>query len=93
MNIGFDGKLVVFNHTSRGNLCRNLISAISSEYPQHKYFIYSKITAENRHLTPLLVNSNVMLKEPRHGLSLSLWRWGIIGTDQFFYRKNASIGC
>ena len=76
MNIGFDGKWVVFNHTSRGNLCRNLISAMASEFPHNKYFIYSKISAENRHLTPLLVSPNVMLKEPRHGMSISLWRWG-----------------
>lgn len=76
MNIGFDGLWAVFNHTSRGNLSRNIINAIASYAPKHKYIIYSPISSENRHLTPLLANPNVMLRQPKHGFFKYLWRWG-----------------
>ena len=76
MNIGFDGKWVVHNQTSRGNLNRNMISALAHAYPQNKYIIYSDIIEETRRLTSLLAHSSVMLKEPRHGLNNDWWRCG-----------------
>ncbi|MBR6282691.1 MAG: glycosyltransferase family 4 protein [Muribaculaceae bacterium] len=76
MTIGFDGYWAVYNHSNRGNLCRNLISAVTHHAPHHKYFIYSDYTTENRHLTPLLASANVNLKEPKHGWFNRLWRWG-----------------
>lgn len=76
MNIGFDGQWVVHNQTSRGNLNRNMISALAHAYPQNKYIIYSDIIEETRRLTSLLAHSSVMLKEPRHGLTYNWWRCG-----------------
>ena len=76
MNIGFDGIWAVFNHTSRGNMSRNIINAIASIAPKNKYIIYSPISNENRHLTPLLANPNVSIRQPKHGYFKYLWRWG-----------------
>lgn len=76
MTIGFDGYWAVYDHTNRGNMSRNMISALTHYAPKHKYFIYSDYSSENRHLTPLLASANVNLKEPRHGWFARLWRWG-----------------
>lgn len=76
MNIGFDGYWAVFNHTSRGNLCRSMINAVATHAPKNKFIIYSKISSENRHLTSLLANPSVIIRQPRYGLINKLWRWG-----------------
>ena len=76
MNIGFDGLWAVFNLTSRGNMSRNLINALATNASKNKYIIYSPISSENRHLTPLLANPNVMIRQPKHGYFKYLWRWG-----------------
>ncbi len=76
MTIGFDGFWAVYNQTNRGNLCRRTILALTHYAPEHKYFIYSDYRTENRHITPLLTNANVVLKEPKHGWFMRLWRWG-----------------
>ncbi|MBO7609833.1 MAG: glycosyltransferase family 4 protein [Muribaculaceae bacterium] len=76
MNVGFDGHWAVFNHTSRGNLSRSVISAIATYKPKNKYIIYGSVASENRHLTPLLANPSVMMRQPKHGYFKTLWRWG-----------------
>lgn len=76
MNIGYDGYWVVFNQTGRGNLCRNMINAVATHAKKNKYIIYSKISSENRHLTPLLANPSVIIRQPRYGTFKKLWRWG-----------------
>jgi len=41
MNIGFDAKRVFHNRTGLGNYSRDLIRILSTQYPHHKYFLYT----------------------------------------------------
>lgn len=76
MNIGFDGFWAVYSHTTRGNMSRSTISAIASHLPKNKYIIYSNVSNETRHLTSLLANPSIMLRQPKYGIFSRLWRWG-----------------
>lgn len=45
MNIGFDAKRAFFNRSGLGNYSRNLIRALETCFPDHRYFLYTS-TAE-----------------------------------------------
>lgn len=41
MNIGFDAKRVFHNSTGLGNYSREIVNALSSQYPEHQYYLYN----------------------------------------------------
>ncbi|HWR32568.1 MAG TPA: glycosyltransferase, partial [Chitinophagaceae bacterium] len=41
MNIGFDAKRAYHNQTGLGHYSRNLLTALSDYYPQHKYYLFN----------------------------------------------------
>ncbi|MGH2552985.1 MAG: glycosyltransferase family 4 protein [Chitinophagaceae bacterium] len=41
MNIGFDAKRAYHNNTGLGHYSRNLLTALSEYYPQHKYYLFN----------------------------------------------------
>lgn len=41
MNIGFDAKRVFHNSTGLGNYSREIVNALSKQYPEHQYYLYN----------------------------------------------------
>ena len=81
MNIGFDAKRAVQNHTGLGNYSRFIIDIMSRYYPADRYLLYAPRKRENKELDVLLRRPGVAIRYPSSfwGKQLSsLWRvWGI----------------
>lgn len=41
MNIGFDAKRIFHNSTGLGNYSREIVKTLSTEFPQHQYYLYN----------------------------------------------------
>lgn len=74
ISIGFDAKRAFFNYSGLGNYSRNLLSAISKNFPGNTYYLFTP-TAKNRHI---LENETIFrLVEPQTAVYKfinSLWR-------------------
>lgn len=77
MNIGFDAKRALFNHSGLGNYSRSTIRLLSCFYPGNTYYLFSPKKSENL----FQPSGNQFIVEPGSSLSTtfpSLWRsWGI----------------
>jgi len=67
ISIGFDAKRALFNYSGLGNYSRNLLSALSKEYPENSYYLFTpktknRINIENEEqfniIEPSLLSSN-----------------------------------
>lgn len=72
MNLGFDAKRLFLNSSGLGNYSRNLIHALYTYHPSHKYYLFTPKTGDagkaflNHHI--------VMPKAFHHKLLKSAWR-------------------
>lgn len=75
MNIGFDAKRVFHNTTGLGNYSREIVNGLSSQYPEHQYFLYNpKPDKKNLFETK---QKNVVERLPSSALNkffYNLWR-------------------
>ena len=62
LNIGYEAKRIFHNKSGLGNYSRNLISKLSSEYPEHSYFLYNP--KKSAHTLFKTNNRNVFEKLP-----------------------------
>jgi glycosyltransferase involved in cell wall biosynthesis len=80
MNIGFDAKRAVLNHTGLGNYSRSLIEALTEYAPDNKYILFSPGIKPNARLSTILDRNNVrfVILRGLGRLFAPLWRtWGI----------------
>ena len=64
MNIGFDAKRVVQNHTGLGNYGRYIIDILSRFYPDNRYFLFAPKQKTNDRLKMLHTQANVSFVFP-----------------------------
>lgn len=69
MHIGFDAKRAVRNFTGLGNYSRFIIEALTSNYPQNSYYLYSPKPPSASIAFP----SNAIFRHPSSGFG-SYWR-------------------
>jgi glycosyltransferase involved in cell wall biosynthesis len=83
MNIGFEAKRIFSNYTGLGNYGRFVVSALSTYYPDHSYFLYTPKFIANREVEPYLIHRNIEIIEPRGGYRAfsSLWRTWAVGFE------------
>lgn len=74
MIIGFDGYSAVYEYKRSTNYSRQLIDAMSAEYPNDLFYIYTATLIDNNYLTPLITRPHVESKTQRNGWSAFLWR-------------------
>ena len=77
IRIGFDAKRVFHNRTGLGNYSRNLLSGLTTLYPQNEYYLYTPrppASGTSDFFTP---GANIQIKTPRkyyHKKFSALWR-------------------
>ena len=78
MTVGIDATDVVFDNTKRGKDIRQTIEALSASHPHQQYMLYTPgLGDDTRHLTGLLAQSNIHIKEPKRApLFRNRWRSG-----------------
>jgi glycosyltransferase involved in cell wall biosynthesis len=64
MNIGFDAKRIVQNHTGLGNYGRYVIEILSLYYPDNQYILFAPKQKKNERLKPLQKQTNVSFVFP-----------------------------
>ncbi len=83
MRVGFDAKRAFLNNTGLGNYSRFVIRALSQQYPEHEYYLYTPSAGENQDTRLLLQHTRNQLRTPskmvsKMGMS-SIWRSAILG--------------
>ncbi len=74
MIIAFDGYSAVYENKRSTNYSRHLIDAMSAEYPNDLFYIYSATLIDNNYLTPIITRPHVEVKTQRSGMSTFMWR-------------------
>jgi glycosyltransferase involved in cell wall biosynthesis len=72
LRIGFDGKRAANNLTGLGNYSRSLIEALSKQFPETQYLVYSPKVKSSRQIDAFFEAENIKLKLPINGTFL--WR-------------------
>lgn len=72
LRIGFDGKRAANNLTGLGNYSRSLIEALSKQFPETQYLVYSPKVKSSRQIDVFFEAENIQLKLPINGTFL--WR-------------------
>lgn len=72
LRIGFDGKRAANNLTGLGNYSRSLIEALSKQFPETQYLVYSPKVKSSRQIDAFFEAENIQLKLPINGTFL--WR-------------------
>ncbi|RZL19587.1 MAG: glycosyltransferase family 1 protein [Pedobacter sp.] len=72
LRIGFDGKRAANNLTGLGNYSRSLIEALSKQFPENQYLVYSPKVKSSRQIDAFFEVENIQLKLPINGTFL--WR-------------------
>ena len=72
LRIGFDGKRAANNLTGLGNYSRSLIEALSKQFPENQYLVYSPKVKSSRQIDAFFEAENIQLKLPINGTFL--WR-------------------
>ncbi|MCX2473700.1 glycosyltransferase family 1 protein [Pedobacter sp. MC2016-05] len=72
LRIGFDGKRAANNLTGLGNYSRSLIEALSKQFPENQYLVYSPKVKSSRQIDAFFEAENIKLKLPISGTFL--WR-------------------
>ena len=72
LRIGFDGKRAANNLTGLGNYSRSLIEALSKQFPETQYLVYSPKVKSSRQIDAFFEVENIKLKLPINGTFL--WR-------------------
>lgn len=72
LRIGFDGKRAANNLTGLGNYSRSLIEALSKQFPENQYLVYSPKVKSSRQIDAFFEAENIKLKLPINGTFL--WR-------------------
>ncbi|MDR2498676.1 MAG: glycosyltransferase family 4 protein [Tannerellaceae bacterium] len=83
MNIGFDAKRAVQNHTGLGNYSRYILEILSAHYPDNRYILFAPKRKPNDRLGILHERTNVAFAYPS-GLSKvlpAIWRTIFIRKD------------
>ena len=83
MNIGFDAKRIVQNHTGLGNYGRYMIEILSRYYPDNHYFLFAPKQKRNERLTSLHSQKSVSFIYPS-GLDRiipTIWRTTSVRKD------------
>jgi len=88
VKVGFDAKRFFNNFTGLGNYSRFVISALSENIPDNKYFLYSPKIKNHAEFNLILERPNIrVIKAPGIYNNLkagSLWRaWGVSKEDTF----------
>lgn len=94
MQIGFEAKRIFSNYTGLGNYGRFVVTSLTSNFPDHSYFLYTPKFVANREVEPYLIHKNVEIIEPGGGYRAftSLWRsWGV-GFDPTMKNLNVFHG-
>lgn len=81
LKIGFDAKRAFYNRSGLGNYSRNLINALSANYPENSYYLFTPAGKSRVGWKP---GNNCKIVEPANmlfRLSGSLWRSRFITSD------------
>jgi glycosyltransferase involved in cell wall biosynthesis len=83
MRIGFDAKRVFSNATGLGNYSRFIIKALSKNFQENDYYLYTPYQGFNSETKTLINLNNVHLRTPSSIISKmnlgSIWRSTIVG--------------
>jgi glycosyltransferase involved in cell wall biosynthesis len=76
MNIGFDAKRLFRNFTGLGNYSRFIVSALTSQFPDHRYILFTPPFNPHPETHPILSDQSVQVVQPSGLWRLSgpLWR-------------------
>lgn len=82
MNIGFEAKRFFTNYTGLGNYSRFVIDALSQQFPNDKFFLFSPRIVDHEENRSILNRSNIKVVAPTglyaKPLFTALWRtWGV----------------
>ncbi|WP_316796498.1 glycosyltransferase family 1 protein [Pedobacter agri] len=72
LKIGYDGKRAANNLTGLGNYSRSLIEALSKQFPENQYLVYSPKVKSAIQIDAFFEQENIQLKLPVNGTFL--WR-------------------
>lgn len=72
MNIGFDAKRFFLNYSGLGNYSRNLIDAISSNYPEENYFLFTP--KKNEEFNGLIHSNTQIIAPSANIINKAFWR-------------------
>ena len=85
MNIGFDAKRALLNHSGLGNYARNLIGALLDHYPGNEYHLYSpKSNPTDQKELQMHSEKNLFFHFPQNIFlkkAAALWRTNFLSKD------------
>jgi len=75
MKIGFDAKRLFNNFTGLGNHSRTTLDILTTEFPEHEYYLYTPSSCQNTVTDPYLSNQHFRIMLPRQKWQPGfLWR-------------------
>ena len=74
MKIGFDAKRLYNNFTGLGNHSRTTIDILTTEFPEHEYYLYTPKTRLNRVTEPYLTKEGCHTVQPCGIMKGGAWR-------------------
>lgn len=81
MRIGFDAKRLFNNFTGLGNYSRFIADALSDNYPQHQYILYTPRLRPHIDTAKYLDTDRFTVRQPEKGKIGALWRTFSISDD------------
>ena len=91
MNIGFDAKRIIQNHTGLGNYGRYIIEILSRYYPDNHYFLFAPKQKKNDRLSFLHSQENVSFVFPSGFDKIIPAVWRTTGLRKDFPNKEITI--
>lgn len=82
MNVGFEAKRLFSNFTGLGNYSRFVVGALSTHYPDDRYFLYAPSVKQHPEVDQIIGQENVQVVTPSgiftKPLFSAIWRsWGL----------------
>jgi glycosyltransferase involved in cell wall biosynthesis len=81
MKIGYDAKRAFFNMTGLGNYSRGVIKAMSSLFPENKYYLYTPKIVANPRVEFINRNNHIIVIAPENQRFAALWRSKFVVKD------------